>query len=60
MRGRHVIVHYGAQRDKAEAIAEGIRATGAAADVVRADFADHEAPFRLAPEVTPPCGGALP
>lgn len=57
--GCHVIVHYGAQQEKAEAVAEGIRAGGGSADVVGADLADHEAPFRLAEDVTKLCDGQL-
>ncbi len=57
--GYHVIVHYGAQQGKAEAIAEAIRAAGGSADVVGADLADHDAPFRLAEEVRQLCGGQL-
>jgi len=57
--GYHVIVHYGAQRDRAEGVAAAIRAAGGSADVVGADLADHEAPHRLAAEVTRLCGGVL-
>jgi NAD(P)-dependent dehydrogenase (short-subunit alcohol dehydrogenase family) len=57
--GYHVIVHYGTQRDKAEAVAADIRAAGGSADVVGADLADHAAPMRLAEEVTKLCGGEL-
>lgn len=57
--GYRVIVHYGTQREKAEAVAEAIRAAGGSADAVGADLADHDAPRRLAEEVTRLCGGAL-
>jgi NAD(P)-dependent dehydrogenase (short-subunit alcohol dehydrogenase family) len=57
--GYHVIVHYGTQRGKAEAVAQAIRAGGGSADVVGADLADHQAPFRLAEEAARLCGGAL-
>ena len=57
--GYHVIVHYGSQREKAEAVAAGIRQSGGSADVVGADLADHDAPFRLAHDVTQLCGGQL-
>jgi NAD(P)-dependent dehydrogenase (short-subunit alcohol dehydrogenase family) len=57
--GYRVVVHYGSQRDKAEAVAAQIRAAGGSADVVGADLADHEAPFRLAEEVSALCGGRL-
>lgn len=57
--GYRVVVHYGAQRDKAEAVAASIRASGGSADVVGADLSDHEAPFRLAEEVTALLGGEL-
>ena len=57
--GYRVIVHYGSQREKAEGVAEAIRAGGGRADAVGADLADHEAPFRLAEEVTRLCGGQL-
>lgn len=57
--GYHVIVHYGAQSDKAEAVAKAIRSAGGSADVVGADLADRAAPQRLAEEVTRLCGGAL-
>ena len=57
--GYHVIVHYGAQRGKAEAVAESIRAAGGSAEIVGADLADPQAPFALADEVTRLCGGAL-
>jgi len=57
--GYHVIVHYGAQAAKAEAVAETIRAAGGSADVVGADLADAQAPHRLAEAVTKLCGGQL-
>ncbi|MCW1429008.1 SDR family NAD(P)-dependent oxidoreductase [Novosphingobium sp. JCM 18896] len=57
--GYHVVVHYGAQRDKAEAVVDAIRAAGGSAEVVGADLADHAAPFALAEEVTRLCGGQL-
>jgi len=57
--GYHVIVHYGAQRDKAEAVAEAIRAAGGSAEIVGADLADHQAPFALAERVAGLCGGQL-
>ena len=57
--GYHVIVHYGAQRDKAEAVVAAIVAAGGSGEVVGADLADHAAPFALAEEVTQLCGGAL-
>jgi NAD(P)-dependent dehydrogenase (short-subunit alcohol dehydrogenase family) len=57
--GYHVIVHYGVQREKAESVAEAIRADGGSADVVGADLADHDAPQRLAEDVSRLCGGKL-
>lgn len=57
--GYHVVVHYGAQAGKAEAVAEAIRSAGGSADVVGADLADHDAPRRLSEEVTRLCGGRL-
>ena len=57
--GYRVIVHYGAQRDKAQAVADGIRAQGGSAEIVGADLADHQAPFGLAEEVMRLCGGQL-
>jgi len=57
--GYHVIVHYGSQREKAEAVAAAIRENGGSADIVGADLADHDAPFRLAEDVTKLCGGQL-
>ena len=57
--GYHVIVHYGSQREKAEAVAADIRAAGGSADVVGADLADHQAPLRLAEAVTGLCDGQL-
>jgi 3-oxoacyl-[acyl-carrier protein] reductase len=57
--GYRVIVHYGSQLDKAQAVAEGIRATGGSADVVGADLAQPEAAHRLAEDVTRLCGGKL-
>ncbi|MBW8754044.1 MAG: SDR family oxidoreductase [Sphingomonadales bacterium] len=57
--GYHVIVHYGTQREKAEAVAASIRESGGSADVVGADLAGHAAPMRLTEEVTRLCGGEL-
>lgn len=57
--GYHAIVHYGAQSDRAEAVAAQIRAAGGSADVVGADLADHDAPRRLAEEVAKLCDGQL-
>ncbi|MFA7604599.1 MAG: SDR family oxidoreductase [Novosphingobium sp.] len=57
--GFRVVVHYGAQRAKAEAVVAAIRAAGGSADVVGADLADREAPFRLAEDVRALCGGQL-
>jgi NAD(P)-dependent dehydrogenase (short-subunit alcohol dehydrogenase family) len=57
--GFDVLVHYGAERDKAQAVVEAIRDAGGKADIVGADLADHDAPRRLAEEVTRLCGGSL-
>jgi NAD(P)-dependent dehydrogenase (short-subunit alcohol dehydrogenase family) len=57
--GYHLIVHYRAQADKPESVADAIRASGGSADVVGANLADHAAPARLVEEVTRLCGGEL-
>lgn len=57
--GYHVLVHYGASRDKAERVAAEIRAAGGSAKIVGADLADADAPARLAREVAALCGGKL-
>lgn len=57
--GYHLIIHYGASREKAEGLAEEIRAEGGSADVAGADLAQPNAPFALAEEVKRLCGGAL-
>lgn len=57
--GYHVVVHYGAQADRAEAVAAQIRAAGGSADVIQADLADHDAPRLLAKETVRLCGGEL-
>lgn len=57
--GYRVIVHYGSQREKAEALAAEIRAGGGSADIVAADFARPDAAHELAAEVTRLCSGRL-
>lgn len=57
--GYHAIVHYGSQREKAETVAEHIRAAGGSADVIGADLADPDAPEPLAEEAARLCGGEL-
>lgn len=57
--GYHVIVHYGSEREKAEAVVQDIRASGGSAEALGADLSDHAAPQRLAEEVTRLTGGAL-
>lgn len=55
----HVLVHYGASRDKAEQVAADIRAAGGSAEIVGADLAQADAPAGLAAEVAARCGGKL-
>ncbi|MGE3689963.1 MAG: SDR family NAD(P)-dependent oxidoreductase [Novosphingobium sp.] len=57
--GYRVILHYGSQRDKAEAHAADIRAGGGEADVVGADLSQPNAAHELAAEVTELCSGKL-
>lgn len=57
--GYHVIVHYGANRDKAEQVASDIRAAGGTADVVGGDLADPATPAALAEAVSKLSGGTL-
>lgn len=57
--GYHVIVHYGANHEKAEQVAADIRAAGGSAETVGGDLADPATPQALANEVGALCGGAL-
>lgn len=57
--GYHVIIHFGASREKAESAAEEIRAAGGSADIAGADLADPEAPFALGEKAKELCGGKL-
>lgn len=57
--GYHVIAHYGAGREQAEAIVAKIRATGGSADAVGADLSRAEAPRALAEEALRLAGGTL-
>lgn len=57
--GYRVILHYGANRDMAEAAAREIREAGGEAETVGADLADPRSAARLAEEVGVLCGGAL-
>lgn len=57
--GYHVIIHYGASREKAEGLAEEIRVEGGSADIAGADLAQPGAPFALAEDVKRLCDGAL-
>ncbi|MGN6356554.1 MAG: SDR family NAD(P)-dependent oxidoreductase [Novosphingobium sp.] len=57
--GFHVIVHYGAGRDEAEAVVASIRAGGGSADAVGADLARAEAPSEVAGETLRLAGGTL-
>ena len=57
--GYHVIVHYGENREKAEAVAEQIRSAGGSADIVGANLAEPDAAHALADEVKRLCGGQL-
>ena len=57
--GYEVIVHYGANREKAEQVAADIRAAGGSAQTVGGDLADPATPQALAAEVAALCGGRL-
>jgi NAD(P)-dependent dehydrogenase (short-subunit alcohol dehydrogenase family) len=57
--GYHVLVHYGANPDLAEAIAAEIRDGGGSAETVGADLIQPEATAELAAEVSKLCGGQL-
>lgn len=57
--GYRVIVHYGGNRDKAEAVAEAIRADGGSAELVGGDLSDPQTPARLAAEVAALCPDGL-
>ncbi|MDB5724057.1 MAG: short-chain dehydrogenase/reductase [Novosphingobium sp.] len=57
--GYRVIVHYGANREKAEQVAADIRAAGGDAQIVGGDLANPAAPQALAAEVAALCGGRL-
>ncbi len=57
--GYRVIVHYGSQQARAEAVAADIRASGGSADAVGVDLDDPDAAFVLASKVKDLCGGAL-
>jgi 3-oxoacyl-[acyl-carrier protein] reductase len=57
--GYRVIIHYGSQRERTEALAAEIRAAGGSADVVGADLAQPNAAHELAAQVTKLCGGKL-
>lgn len=57
--GYRVLIHYGTQADKAEAVARSIRDAGGSADLVQADLADPQAPFALAEKVRDWSGGRL-
>jgi NAD(P)-dependent dehydrogenase (short-subunit alcohol dehydrogenase family) len=50
-KGAHVLVHYGASRDAADALAADIRAKGGQADVIGADLAAPDGAHRLAAAV---------
>ena len=57
--GYRVIVHYGANRDKAEQVAAQIRAAGGTADTLGGDLADPATPQALAEAVRALTGGTL-
>lgn len=57
--GYRVIVHYGANAAKAEAVAAEIRAGGGEAEVVGADLSDPQGPFALAEKVSALCPDGL-
>ena len=57
--GYSVIVHYGASPERAEDVAESIRAAGGSAEIVGGDLADPATPQRLAAEVARLSGGQL-
>jgi NAD(P)-dependent dehydrogenase (short-subunit alcohol dehydrogenase family) len=57
--GYRVIVHYGGSADRAEAVAQDIRAAGGEAETVQADLSDPQAPFALAAQVKALCPDGL-
>ena len=57
--GYRVILHYGSQKERTEALAAELRAAGGSADIVGADLSQPDAAFRLAAEVKELCGGKL-
>lgn len=57
--GYRVILHYGSQRERTEAVAASIREAGGNADVVEADLSQPNAAHELAAAVTRLCGGRL-
>lgn len=57
--GFHTIVHYGAEQENAQSAAEEIRFAGGTAEIIGADLADPDAPFRLSEDVKRLCGGQL-
>ena len=57
--GYHVIVHYGANRAKAEQVAADIRSAGGSADIIGGDLADPAAPQALTEKVAALCDGGL-
>ncbi|MCJ2179374.1 SDR family NAD(P)-dependent oxidoreductase [Novosphingobium album (ex Hu et al. 2023)] len=57
--GYRVIVHYGGNRDKAEAVVAEIRGGGGGAELVSGDLSDPQTPARLAAEVAARCPDGL-
>jgi 3-oxoacyl-[acyl-carrier protein] reductase len=57
--GYRVIVHYGANRAKAEQVASDIRADGGSAEIVCGDLSDPATPQTIARQVGELCGGGL-
>lgn len=57
--GYRVIVHYSGNRDRAEAVADEVRAAGGSAEIVGADLSEPDAPFELAAQVSKLCPDGL-
>lgn len=57
--GYRIIVHYGSNRELAEAVAQTIRESGGEAELVAGDLADPETPARLAQQVAALCPEGL-
>jgi 3-oxoacyl-[acyl-carrier protein] reductase len=57
--GYRVLVHYGSQRGKAEAVVAAIRAAGGSAEALGADLSQPNAAHELGAEVARLCGGKL-